>query len=411
MSTRAPIVAVVFAALVCAVPALAKDKEKEKDRDRREERARADEFFQTTAVHSVHLHVTYEQFQLMQPTRRARPAPLLADTIPAPTEGQPAKPPAGAEEPIHAKAAPAEGQAPGVANYGFEFPYVKARAEIDGLTMSDVGLRYKGNSSYDGTARGLKRPMKLDFNRFVPGRKFYGLEAVNLGNNAFDPSLLRETFSYHVYRAAGVAAPRTTLAMVYLSVAGQCEHEYIGLYTVVEETDDDEFLKRHFGKGDLPVIKPERIRGLPYMGEEIANYAERYRPKNKTTTADARPLIEFVKLLNYADDATFKAKVEGVFDVDAFLRYLACTALLGDLDSILANYHNFYLVIAPGAKGEGGKVHFLPWDMNLSLARYGGGADPLLNLDIRHPRGGENQLSERILALAAYRDASLGHVR
>jgi len=382
-------------------------KEKEPVKKKAEPEAAA-EFFAPTALHSIHIRISYEQFNLMQPRRRARPATLDASSIPQPAaEVGPVAPAAPA-----AKSPAFEGDAPGPANYGYEYPYVKAHVELDDIPMADVGLRYKGNSSYEGTSRGLKRPMKIDFNRFVAGRKFLGQESLNLANNAFDPSFVRETLSYYVYRAAGVPAPRTSLAMVYLSVPGQCDREYIGCYTIVEEVDGDPFLKHHFGAAEIPVFKPESIRGLPYMGEDINNWSERYRPKTKPNPAAAKPLIEFVKLLNYADDATFIAKVDESFDVDLFLRYLACTALLGDLDSILANYHNFYLVVSPAnvKTGQSGKVSFLPWDMNLSLASYGGG-EQLVDLDIRHPWGGENKLISRFLTVDKYRDAYLAHVR
>ncbi len=430
-----------LAALLIALlasPLPAKDKEKHPDP--------ADDFFAATALHAVHIHITSAAWDAMQPTRRARAAPLEATSIPAPATrpangaaSTPATAPAPTaghvkhEDMKHEEAAnPASSNpqsttqhsAPSTQhsdyteatplpphNYGWEYAYVRAQVEIDDQLFADTALRFKGNSSYEGTSRGLKRPMKLDFNRFVHGGKFLGLETLNLANNAFDPSLLRETLSYHVYRSAGVPTPRTTLATVYLTVDGRCDREYLGVYTLIEGVDDDRFLKNHFGSSKIPIFKPEAIRGLPYMGENIADW-DRYRAKSKPDNAAARPLIEFVKLLNYADDATFAAKVEDVFDVDTFLRYLACTTLICDLDSILANYHNFYLVVSPtDAAGRHGKVYFLPWDMNLSLASYGGQADQLVNLSINHPWGGTNRLIERIVGIEKYKKQYLDHIR
>ncbi|HSI33324.1 MAG TPA: CotH kinase family protein [Tepidisphaeraceae bacterium] len=405
--------------LLLAVPAVAAAADADKRAKKKDKEPKPDpsaEFFAPTTLHTIHIQITYDQFQQMQPTRRARPAPLDAASIPAPVaKPAPAVAPVPAGAPDKAPRLPAqEGKPAGIANYGYEYPYVKAQVEIDNVPLADVGVRYKGNSSYNATERGLKRPMKLDFNRFKPGQDHLGIESLNLANNAFDISLMRETICYATYRAAGVPAPRTTLATVYLSVEGHCRQEYIGLYTLVEEVDGDQFLDRHFGKADLPVFKPEAIRGLPYMGEDIANYAERYRPKNKITDpAAARPLIEFLKLLNYADDQTFNAEIEKVFDVDGFLNYLAVTGVVCHLDSNLANNHNFYLVVGPPDKkaGRPSRVHWLPWDMNLALATYGGGGEQLVNLDVRHPWGGTNRLCERILAVDKYRDAYLKHVR
>ncbi|MFT6562855.1 MAG: spore coat protein CotH, partial [Limisphaerales bacterium] len=59
--------------------------------------------------------------------------------------------------------------------FGADFEYVRANATVAGKALENVGLRYKGNSSFS-TARGIpKKSFKIDFNRFVKGQKFVGL--------------------------------------------------------------------------------------------------------------------------------------------------------------------------------------------------------------------------------------------
>ena len=67
--------------------------------------------------------------------------------------------------------------------------------------------------------------------------------------------------------------------------------------------------------------------------------------------------FDFVKLVNYADDATFNKRVADYLAVDDFLRYLAATVLISNLDSPLVTNHNFYLYENPADK----KVWILPW--------------------------------------------------
>src|SRR5258706_13235368 len=105
------------------------------------------------------------------------------------------------------------------------------------------------------------------------------------------------------------------------------------------------------------------------MAEACKAYPHRYRSKTSAVDpAMARRFIDFVKLVNYADDATFKAKIGDYLAVDGFLRYLAATVLITNLDSPLVTNHNFYLYESRKDR----KVWMMPWDMNLSFATYGG---------------------------------------
>jgi spore coat protein CotH len=360
----------------------------------------ADGFFGSEKVYALHLHVTEEDWELMQPTRRPRPAPLVADSIAAPDaqaahEAQAAAP----SDPPYEKKSPAiDGEKLPPNNFGFEYVYVKAAFECDGQKLSDVAIRFKGNSSYENYRQSLKRPIKIDFNRFVSGQKFHGLQTLNLGNNAFDPSQLREALSYEVYRRAGVPAPRTAFANVYLTIDGRYDRQYVGLYTLIEEMDDKAFLKSHFKNAGGVVVKPEGIRGLPYMGENWNAYAQRYHPKtSENNPAFSKRFIEFIKLVNYADDATFNARIGEYLNIDDFLRYLAATVLIANLDSPLVTNHNFYFYQNPADQ----KAWLLPWDMNLSFAGYGtpGPRDEQINLSIAHPWGGESKIFQRVLAI------------
>ena len=371
----------------------------------------AESFFGNGKLHTIHIHLSAADWELMQPTRRPRTAPLVADTIPAPVPTT--SPLAASRAPYRHehKPLPISGEKLPPNNFGFEYVYVKAQFECDGVAIpNDVALRFKGNSSYDNFQRSLKRPLKIDFNRYSHDQRFHGLETLNLGNNAFDVTQLREAVSYEVYRRAGVPAPRTTFAIVYLTVDGQYDHEFVGFYTAIEEPDDKPFLKEHFGDAGGLLVKPEGIRGLPYMGETWAPYVDRYHSKTGAPDADAaRRFIDFVKLVNYADDTTFNAKIGDYLDVDHFLRYLAATVLITNLDSPLITNHNFYLY----ANRADGKVWIMPWDMNLAFASYGGGfSGETFNLSIDHPWAGDtNKLMARLMAIPANKEAYHDHLR
>src|SRR5207253_2454507 len=80
----------------------------------------------------------------------------------------------------------------------------------------DVGLHLKGNY---GTFQPFeKKPsLTLNFDKFVPGQKFHGLDKLHLNNSAQDPSLISEVLCRELFKAAGVPVARATHATVELN--------------------------------------------------------------------------------------------------------------------------------------------------------------------------------------------------
>ncbi|MFI5381188.1 MAG: CotH kinase family protein, partial [Tepidisphaerales bacterium] len=161
---------------------------------------------------------------------------------------------------------------------GNEYAYVRATVGFEHAgqttTLGDVAIRLKGNASYN-TSTGVRRPFKLNFHRFSPGRRFLGQATLNLHNNSMDPDQIRESLAYSVLRDTGLPASRTASALVYITIDGVVKDEYLGYYDMVEEIDS-RFLKKHFGSSAGLLLKPEGFRGLPFFGEDWASYELRY---------------------------------------------------------------------------------------------------------------------------------------
>ncbi len=137
---------------------------------------------------------------------------------------------------------------------------VPATLQFDDRNGGTISLRYKGNSSYKYAPAVLKRSLKLDL----------GSSELNLNNNAFDPSQMREALAYDVFRRAGVPAPRTAFARVFLTVPGTYARKYLGLFTVVEQIDQAFFEDRWHRHVGL-LVKPEDLKGMPYLGADWAS--------------------------------------------------------------------------------------------------------------------------------------------
>ena len=343
--------------------------------------ARGEEFLSPTALHTIHLRVSKADWKRMEP-----PSGLL---------GRMWAPQVKEEDLRHSQ-------------FGFEFAWVTGSFEYGSAAedkgarwtvLPQVGMRFKGNSSYAMAQEVLKRPLKVDFDRVVKDQSFAGLTQINLHNNAFDPSHMREALSYWVFREAGAPASRTAYALVYMTVDGVHERKLAGLYTVVEEVDKT-FLEARFGSEKGLLLKPEAGFDLPHLGDEFAKYEKVYRPKTSETPETAKAFIEFTRLIHKADDTTFEREIERQLDVDAFLRFVACNAILSNMDSFLSTGHNFYMYVHPQTL----KVYFMPWDMNLSLGGFDwvGNAEEQIRLSLRRPYVGKNRLIERVLKIPRY---------
>ncbi|HOK77190.1 MAG TPA: CotH kinase family protein, partial [Verrucomicrobiota bacterium] len=140
-----------------------------------------------------------------------------------------------APEGISAMLLAPEGKRNGIgAALGFEFEYVHADLEFEGRLLCDVGVRYKGNGTFMESRNSLKRSLKVQLNKYVKGQSLDGVTTLNLQNNVTDVSMMNEVLAYRLYRDAGVPAPRTAYARVFVTVPGKHDRQYLGLYSMSE---------------------------------------------------------------------------------------------------------------------------------------------------------------------------------
>src|SRR5262249_26633444 len=157
---------------------------------------------------------------------------------------------------------------------------------------------------------------------------------------------MREALAYDVFRRVGVAASRTAYAKLFITVPGKYKEEYAGLFTVVEQVDQS-FFKDRWGKKVGMLLKPERLNGTPYLGDDWKNYEKRYVSKITAKSEDAARLIAFIKFINQASDDDFFRHIGDYIDVDQFLKFLATEVVIVNTDSPLAMNHNYWLTVHP----------------------------------------------------------------
>lgn len=302
----------------------------------------------------------------------------------------------------------AQGARNGVAGAaGIVFPTVKADLQIDGLDFPSVAVRYKGNGTYMQSSRSLKRSLKIDLNDYASGRRLGGVTKINLHSGVTDPSMMNEVLAHQVFRDTGVPAPRTSYAEVYLTVPGKHTNTYMGLYSIVENIDNN-FAKERYATKKGAIFKPVGRQLFEYQGNDWSAYKQAYDPKTPVSDEETRRVIAFSKLVSQANDEEFAAHVEEFLDLDEFARFMATTTWLSTLDSILAMGQNFVVYLHPKTR----QFQFLPWDLDHAFGRFPmmGSQDQRNNLSIHKPWSGKILFLERVYKVEKFKRIYLAHM-
>lgn len=233
-----------------------------------------------------------------------------------------------------------------------------ANALVD-ETVHDVGIRVRGN-----TSRGaIKKSWKLSFNKFVPGRRFHGLEKMNLNGDRDDPSVIRSRLALDLYRATGVPAPRAVHVRLRINDGSEVE----GVFIHVEQVDE-EFTEAWFGnkngnlykclyrneRADLRYLPP----GTPETYEAHGG-GEVYAEKNHDDP-DYSDLAEFLEFVDTATDEEFAAGLGDRLRLDSFLRAMAVDVATGNWDDYWFGANNYYLYHNEGTD----RFEFIPHDLD-----------------------------------------------
>ncbi|MFY7944874.1 MAG: CotH kinase family protein, partial [Crocinitomicaceae bacterium] len=169
-------------------------------------------------------------------------------------------------------------------------------------TIQQVGFRVRGN-----TSRGAgKKSFSIDFNDFIPGQKFKGLDNMNLVGNHNDPSQLRAWLSTQILKSADLTVSRNSFVRLYIN------NEYKGLY-LNNEAIDDEFIKDRFianFSGNL--FKCSWGSDLTYLGANPQLYYETYDLKTNQSLNDYSGLIHFIDVLNNSNSTEFPCAIQQV---------------------------------------------------------------------------------------------------
>ena len=272
--------------------------------------------------------------------------------------------------------------------------YYPADLTWNGQTVRNAGIRSRGTGSRSGVKPGLR----IVFDHYSTDQAFLGLKSLVLRNHTQDPSFTHENAAMWFYARMGIPAPRVSHARLY--VKGQ----YVGLYSVVEEIDK-KFLARIYGSIGDDVQNDGYLYEYnwidewraAYLGSGLDAYKSRFSAKTHESKSDEdlyRPIETLVRLINDTPTANLQSVLADIFDLDAFVRYIAVQNFLSENDGFLGNWgiNNFYLY-----RLENQNKHVLiEWDASETFLAS--------NFDVQ-TRIDTNVLAKKLMEIPEYRNA------
>ena len=271
--------------------------------------------------------------------------------------------------------------------------YTTCTVAIDGEKFYQVGLRAKGNNSRRLTEEyGLSRySLKLEFDHYVDGGNYHGLDKLSLDASFQDNSYLKTWLVFDMMDYMGVPTPLRSY--VWVTVNGRPW----GLFLAIEEPEEA-FARRNFGVNHGQLYKPDYTS----LNAENADVALRYVDDNPDSYPNIFDNAKFnvdeddqTRLIQALETLASGENLEQAVDVDEVLRYFVVQVFVMNWDSYLGHTgHNYFLY------EEDGVLSILPWDYNLAFGTYAlGMTDPirdpnvLINWPVNTPTRGETMLN------------------
>ncbi len=222
-------------------------------------------------------------------------------------------------------------------------------------TVDNVGFRLRGNTS----RYSAKKSFKVSFNTFEPGRKWYGLEKINLNGEHNDPSVIRSKLCWDLLNDFELPGSRSNHVSVYIN------GNYYGLYINVEHIDE-EFVKSRYGNNDGNLYKCLYPADLAYLGANpeyykiTVNDRRIYDLKTNKSEDDYSDLAHFIDVLNNTPDDQLICELEKIFNIYDYLKIIAADIFTGNWDGYIYNQNNFYLYHNTATD----KFEYIPYDLD-----------------------------------------------
>ena len=155
--------------------------------------------------------------------------------------------------------------------------YVPASFQWRNITLDNVAIRFKGNSS-SSPLQQHKRSFLIKFDEYVDGQQFLGLHRVSFDNGVQFGSVFSEPIITEILRDQGIKSHRCNYAKLFIN------DEYRGVYVNVERIDES-FVDRNFPESNSLLFKVDEGgpgANLQFLGDDPSAYSRTFEPETKS---------------------------------------------------------------------------------------------------------------------------------
>jgi len=289
---------------------------------------------------------------------------------------------------------------------------LEADLTVDGVTYNQVGVAFKGNSSFFGLPNNSEKAsfsIQMDF--VIPDQDLYGVDQMNLNNGFQDPSFMREVL-YGNLSDPFVPMPRG--AFTKLTING----ENWGVYPSVEQIDK-KFLRDNFEsdegirwKGPGNTNDPNaNAFPLLYLGTNIGAYMNGYELKTDGAVNPWDHLIETCDVLNNTTISQLEDQIDDVLAVDRAMWVILIENIFMDDDSYIRKGADYALYW----NDHDGRMNLMQRDGNEAFGTGSGPTWPgpsLYELNpFYHVNATNRPVLNRLLQIDDFRQRYLAHYR
>lgn len=283
---------------------------------------------------------------------------------------------------------------------------IPATMIVENVTYDSVGVRFRGQSSFQQIQTQDKKPFGISLDFVHPNQDIMGRKTMNLNNAFSDPSFIREMFYQHQLKHH---IPEAKSSYVRLFLNGQ----YWGVYVNVQQLNKS-YYKDWYQSAKGTSWRADRISGtvtpygdgtggLNYLGPDTSTYQQQYILKFTDKTDPWTDLVNTCDVLNNTPLQNLPALLPSKMDIDRTLWFLASEILFSDDDSYIQKGRMDYYVYW---EKETGRIVPQEYDGNTVMNPNYQNWSPFYHEDsVNYP------LMNRLFAVPEYRQRYLAHLR
>src|SRR5690606_36545595 len=224
------------------------------------------------------------------------------------------------------------------ANYASE-TNIPASLTYEGETFQDVGVRFRGNTSYVQTGNSPKKSFSVEMDFIEEDQVVAGYKNLKFNNAHQDPSFMREVIYGQMARKY-IPIAKANYVRLHLN------DEDWGIYTNIQSVDktflDEWFLSNDGARYRATVENTgtfsgwgDGTAGMNYLGQDTSEYQKYYDLKSNDVVENPwQKLIDAFESLSIASEDNTE-EVKATIDVDKALWFLACENIFTDDDSYI----------------------------------------------------------------------------